>query len=215
MRRRRSNEIDVLVTAPPARERGSVMIVSMVSLIALLGAGGLAIMSARTGVSATGTDRFSKVALYAAESGIAAATQYLRENRDAAANWSAYVEPNNEDVAPIAGIAGNGAEPDDAANPFSPTMRAWYEVIVLNNTSDPAYAAGDDGDGRVILRATGHGPNGATAVLEVEMQPGSGGNQGVPCPGYAQKNINELGAGHNPCLGTVDADDMDTYRPED
>ncbi|RMH40430.1 MAG: hypothetical protein D6689_13815, partial [Deltaproteobacteria bacterium] len=76
-------------------ERGSVMLVAMVTLVGLLGIGGLAILSIQSGQSATGHERFRRVARYAAESGIAAGMEYLRDALQPGTLWSAEVVPNN------------------------------------------------------------------------------------------------------------------------
>jgi hypothetical protein len=47
---------------------------------------------------------------------------------------------------------------------------AWYEVTLFNNRSDPGYGAGDDQDGVIIIESTGHGPDGARVILEVQAR---------------------------------------------
>ena len=191
-------------------ERGSVMLIVAVVLVAAVGVSGVTLLSVRGGVRAAAHDRSTNVALYAAESGVAAAMQFLRESYvlgDAADNWSALVEPNNEDVSPNPGIVGNTKKIGEAGNLFSGDTRAWYEVLILNNTDDPGYAAGNDTDSSVILRATGHGPGGAVAIIEVQIAPSSAG-EGVPCDGYRQKAMDALGTGFNPCQEEVNAGDV-------
>jgi hypothetical protein len=92
-------------------------------------------------------------------------------------------------------------------------MQGWYSVEILNNPSDPRLAAGEDSDARVILRATGRGPNGAIAIVELEVSGAGATGIGRPCPGYGQKGLAEDGAGRNDCLGTVNISDTATLRP--
>lgn len=191
-------------------QRGSVLLVVMMVMAAMLGVGSLAVMSARMGTRSVAHDRYQGQALYAAESGLAAGVEYLRSVRDPVDNWSLEVEPENTGVLPKNGITGNTIRPGQPGYPFSATSVSWYEVTILNNQGDPGYAAGDDEDARVILRSVGHGPDGATVVLEAEIAPGTAG-AGTPCPGYAQKNADELGRATNPCLSNVNSTDTATF----
>lgn len=152
-------------------ERGNTVIVAMLILISLITLGGLTVLSVQRSMASAGHQRFQSITLYAAESGAAVAMDYLRDNLDPVNKWSAWIKPNNAEplIAP-SGIAGNGARPEHSDNLFSPEMRVWYEVVVVNNLEDPGYALGQDQDGRVILRVTGHGPNGTVARVEWDIR---------------------------------------------
>lgn len=190
------------------------MLVSMVALLALLSLGSLTVLTVRGGQSAAGHDRFTDIARYAAESGIAAGMEFLRANLEPDVMWSAQVSPYNETILMPAEILGNGIQPGEDGNPLSSDMNAWYEVEILNNETDPQFAEGNDSDGRVRLRARGHGPNGTVALIEVEMAlSGALSSAEVPCPSYAQKNITEHGTGFNPCLGTIESTNVATFKP--
>lgn len=183
----------------------------MVILIALISLGGLTTLSVQGGIASTGHDRFRSVALYAAESGAAAGMAFLRVNVNPTTYWSQFVTPNNG--APLVsppGIAGNGAEPSTASNLFTPEMRAWYQVEIVNNLDDPGFVLGEDQDGRVVLRSTGYGPNGTTARIEWDVRVTGAIVPGSPCPSYAQAGIDAHGAGLNDCMGSVTSD-MATY----
>jgi hypothetical protein len=113
--------------------------------------------------------------------------------------WSALVKPLNEpQVSLDVTEPTSGAKPGTANNPFlGDGIVAWYETKILNNKDDvpsptldanPAsppgpptlphpypgpvngYLEGVDYDGRVIIQITGHGPQEAIAILEVEVQ---------------------------------------------
>lgn len=190
------------------------MLVSMVALLSLLSLGSLTVLAVRGGQSAAGHDRFTSIARYSAESGIAAGMEFLRVNLEPGEMWSAQVSPYNETILMPAEILGNGIQPGEDGNPLSSDMNAWYEVEILNNENDPQYAAGIDSDGRVRLRARGHGPNGTVAVIEMEVAlSGALASAEVPCPSYAQKNITAHGTGHNPCLGTIESTNVATFKP--
>lgn len=184
----------------------------MLVLTGLVTLGGLTMLAVLGGVGAAGHERHKSTALFAAESGAAAAMDFLRRNVDAQAGWAAYVEPNNLSPQRPGGIVGNGDLPGEPGNLFAADINAWYEVEILNNLDDAGLALGNDDDDRVIIRATGHGPNGA--VAQVEWQVGVGSVRGTrPCPGYGQKGMAEDGAGRNDCLRTIVATDVATYNP--
>jgi hypothetical protein len=188
------------------RERGSVLVVAMVALVALAALGSLTVVTVRSSLSGTTHDQFKAVALSAAEAGISVGIDFARRNLHPDHLWSDLVYDNNE---PPAGfvhpLPGNGAKPGEAGHLFSVDAHAWYQVTILNNiddgppTVDPdtgfithaGYLAGDDTDGRIVIRSIGHGPNNASVRLEVEIQSptvfGSGcntndsGNTGQTC----------------------------------
>jgi len=190
------------------------MIVALIALTGLVTLGSLTVMSVQGGITAVSHDRHKSVALYAAESGAAAAMDYLRRNVKAGPiKFSEYVEPNNVSPQKPGGIVGNLAQPGTAGNLFSADMNAWYEVEILNNLDDPLLAVGDDSDERVIIRATGHGPNGAMAQVEWEVRANAITGLGRPCPSYGQKGMAEDGAGRNDCLKNVVSTDVATYSP--
>jgi hypothetical protein len=173
------------------QQRGSALVISVLVLTGLITLGGLTVLSVQGGVGAAGHERHKSSALYAAESGAAAAMDYLRRNIDTLANWSAFVSPANLAPHSPAGIVGNGVLPGEPGNLFAADVNAWYEVEILNNRDDPQFAAGSDDDGRVIIRATGE----------------------RPCPGYGQKGMAEDGAGRNDCLGSITNTGVATYTP--
>lgn len=203
-------------TTTPSRdnERGSIMVIAMLVMVALLGLGGLTVLNVQGGQASAGQDRFQRIAQYSAESGVHVAMEFLAANRDPATNWAAYVTPNNTGLTPIAGIAGNTIRPGITGNLFTPQLGAWYEVFILNNPSDAGFGTGGDNDARVIIRSIGHGPDGANVTIEVEVgDSGVAGPSGIPCSSYAQKGLNERGSGLNPCMGSVTSTDFATLNP--
>jgi hypothetical protein len=197
------------------RQRGSALIVATLVLAGLVTLGGLTVLSVQGGVGAAGHARHKSTALFAAESGAAAAMDFLRSNVHSQDGWSAYVNPSNANPQVPTGIVGNGAQPGDARNLFGADINAWYEVEILNNVDDTAlngFALGNDDDKRVIIRSTGHGPN--STVARVEWEVGVGvvrGNR--PCPSYGQKGMSEDGSGRNDCLDTIVSTDVATFTP--
>lgn len=190
------------------------MIVALIALTGLVTLGSLTVLSVQGGIAAVGHDRHKSVALYAAESGAAAAMDFLRSNvKSVPIYFSELVEPDNISPQRPTGIVGNLALPGAAGNLFSLDMNAWYEVEILNNRDDPGYAVGDDNDERVIIRATGHAANGAMAQVEWQVRANAVTGLGRPCPTYAQKGMAEDGAGRNDCLSTVVSTDVATYSP--
>ncbi|MBX3155456.1 MAG: hypothetical protein KF773_05625 [Deltaproteobacteria bacterium] len=184
----------------------------MIVLSGLGALSALAVVSVRGGMTAQTGDRFHVLATYAAESGGAAAMDFLRKNVNMATGWSAFVSPSNKSPQQPSGIPGNNAQPGDPRNILSEDTVGWYSVAILNNRSDSGFAAGTDNDARVIVRSTGYGPNGAVAVIEWEIS-ASTVSAGRPCPGYATEAMGEDGAGRNDCMGTVNFSDVGAMRP--
>lgn len=147
------------------------MIVMMIVLVGLGTIAGLTVISMQSSSATTNNARFNSMAVYAAESGAAAAMDFLRKNTQPSPVFlGAYVNANNGGVAPDPGIAGNDIASGVAGNLLSVDQRGSYTVLILNNRADTGFAAGDDADGIVILHVTGRGPNGAIAELEWEVK---------------------------------------------
>jgi hypothetical protein len=149
------------------------MLVALIVLSSLATLGTLTTVSVQASLKASTNDRAQTVALYAAESGGAMAIEVLRNRFDPSDGWGAFVDQySNPKRIPVGLLPANGAQPGDANNPFSADQKAWFEVDVMNNHDDAwkTGAAGVDSDARVIVRATGHGPQGSLAILEWEIQ---------------------------------------------
>jgi hypothetical protein len=201
------------VIATDARERGGAMVVAMISMVSLLGLGMVTILTLEGGMSAASNDRFKTVALYAAESGAAAGMAFLRERYTTGQRWTELVSPKNADPVAPEELPGNGVD-DGEDGLFSQGSSAWYEVTILNNVADPGFEDGADQDGRVVLRSVGHGPNGATSIVELEViARGNAAAIGRPCPGYAQRGLAEDNGGRNDCLGQVDSTIVVSVQP--
>ncbi len=189
------------------------MLVALIAVGGLITLGGMTVLSVQGGLTAVSHDRHRSAALYAAESGAAVGMNYLRGQIDPTSYWSAFVNPSNNTLESPNGIPGNGVRPGQPGNIFSADMVAWYQVEIVNNVDDPGFAAGTDDDKSVIVRSTGHGPNGSTAQVEWRISPAAFAGGGQPCPGYAMRGITEDGAGRNDCIGTIISGDVATYRP--
>ncbi|MEZ4360874.1 MAG: hypothetical protein R3B48_11895 [Kofleriaceae bacterium] len=194
-------------------ERGNALLISLIALTGLATLGNLTVASVQTGVTTASSDRFHAIALYAAESGGAAAMNYLRSTVSSSARFGALVSPANQTPQAPSAIPGNGIRPGADGNLFSADLQAWYEIQLLNNREDPGYVAGTDDDAKIVIRAVGHGPGGAIASLEWEVQASGMSAVGRPCLGYGQKGLSEDGAGRNDCMGVIDLADTATYRP--
>lgn len=161
---------------PRDSQRGNSLLLALIVMSALAALGSLTVVSTQSSLKTTTNDRAQAIALYAAESGAAVAMDFLHRHfeHDPVAptkpGWSAYIVANNTNVAsvPTTLIASNGQPP--GANPLSLDQQAWYDIQLYNNRNDPGYATGDDRDGRLIIRSTGHGPQGSVAILEWEVQ---------------------------------------------
>ena len=161
---------------PRDSQRGNSLLLALIVMSALAALGSLTVVSTQSSLKTTTNDRAQSIALYAAESGAAVAMDFLHRHFETAPvapakpGWSAYIVANNTNVASVstALIPTNGQPP--GANPFGLDQQAWYDIQLYNNRNDPGYATGDDRDGRLIIRSTGHGPQGSLAILEWEVQ---------------------------------------------
>jgi hypothetical protein len=134
------------------------MVVMLIVLVALGTIAGLTVISVQGGAAQMSAQRFSAVALYAAESGAAAAMSWIRDQHGAN-----HLTPALQ--APAPAIPGNGARPGEPGNLLSDDQQAWYEVVLLNNPGDPGGSTTDTDD-IVIVQVTGHGPDEALRRLE-------------------------------------------------
>lgn len=151
------------------RERGSVLVVALVTLSTLLMAGALTVLKVRRGGQASAESRFQSVALFAAESGVSSAMDYLRSNVAPVTFFGAMVSPSNSAVVTPLAIPGNTLAPTDPNNLFTGALEMSFAVSVWNNPSDPGFALGTDTDGIVSLRSIGRGPGNSMVVVEVEV----------------------------------------------
>jgi Tfp pilus assembly protein PilX len=160
---------------PPDRQRGNSMLLALIVLSALATLGSLTVVSVQSSFKTSTNDRAQAIAMYAAESGGAAAMEFLRKNFALANGWSAYVQPRNDPPFALSAVnlPSSGALPESPDNLFSPDQNAWFSIEILNNRSDPGFAAAagsNDMDGQVIIRSTGRGPQGSVAIIEWEVR---------------------------------------------
>lgn len=190
------------------------MVVAMITMSGLLAVATVTVVKVKRGLNASSQSRFQSVALFAAESGISAGMDFLRNNiSPAPINYGSFVTPNNNPVQSPLGIAGNTLGPGEAGNLFSGDIPMSYTVSILNNIDDPTFASGGDSDGIVTLRSVGRGPGNSQVTLEVEIDGTGSVNLSRPCPGYAQRGIAEDGAGRNDCLVDIDSTVTTEYKP--
>ncbi|MGE0549014.1 MAG: hypothetical protein AB7O24_10735 [Kofleriaceae bacterium] len=199
-------------------QRGNSLVLAMIILTALGTLAILTVLGVRGGLRATANDRFHSMAMYAAESGGAAAMDYLRANISAGTKWSAFVDPCPSGTDPLAvarfegNITGNNVAHGVAGNPFSTDNPARYYVVIYNNRGDSGLVAGDDTDARVVIRSTGYGPDGAVAIIEWEVTTQVAATSN-PCQVYAQEGQSETNAGTNDCIGAIDTGQTRTFTP--
>jgi hypothetical protein len=165
---------------PRDRERGNSLLLALIVMSALATLGSLTVVSTQSSLKTSTNHRAQTIAMYAAESGAAATMVFLRAHFDPAttnpySDWSAYLAHRNQNVQKMtaADIPGASIPPDTTGNLFTSDQQAWYEIELYNNRNDPLFSAPTgqcDGDGRLIIRATGHGPQGAVAIVEWEIQ---------------------------------------------
>jgi len=189
------------------RQRGNSLVLALIIMSALGTLGMLTLASVTGGLQTAGTDRFHAIAMYAAESGGAAAMDYLRGVVDPTTGFTAVLQSPDASA-----ITGNDRAPGATGNPFSTELHASYHVEISNNRGDSGYATSTDTDRRVVIRSTGHGPDGAAAIVEWDVQV-AGGRVTRPCPVYSQKGQSEDNSGRNDCLGTIDTSQSGSFAP--
>jgi hypothetical protein len=187
---------------PRDPQRGNSLVLALIVMSALATLGSLTVVSMQSSIQMSTNDRAQAIALYAAESGAAVAMDFLRKNFDAsgadpfggATTWGAYCAPNNGSPAdPLVDmstvIPSSDAIPGTPNNLFDRDQNAWFHIDILNNRSDLAYgnkAPNCDTDGILIIRSTGHGPQGSLAIIEWTVQRvGYWGSMKVPAPALA------------------------------
>ncbi|MBI4510320.1 MAG: pilus assembly PilX N-terminal domain-containing protein [Deltaproteobacteria bacterium] len=184
-------------------EHGGALIVSLITLVALLGIGGVTILAVQSELASAGHARFGQSALYAAESGVAAAMDFLRTRCDPTRLFTDTV--NNQSS--WSGIYGNGKRYGQTGYPFSSDTQCWYEVDILNNESDPQYGSGVDSDGIVVVQVVGHGPNQSVSTLSVEVFNNScqaASSTSTRCDAdYSQRGVNSMNSSNANCSSAV------------
>lgn len=158
-----------ITTRQDARQRGSTIVIALIVLSALLMTGTIMILKVQRGSRASSQARFQSMALFAAESGVAASMEFLRTNVVPVTFFGAFVSPNNSAVQTPLGIPGNTLPHLDPGNLFTGTNEMSYEVSLLNNIDDPGFAVGDDTDGVITMRSIGRGPGTSMVVVEVRV----------------------------------------------
>ena len=167
---------------PRDPQRGNSLVLALIVMSALATLGSLTVVSMQSSIQMSTNDRAQTIALYAAESGAAVTMAALRNLFNPAPNsgltaWSAYVTANNlppfPPITPL--VPSSGVPPGDPSgrNLFDRDQNAWYEIQLLNNRDDPSFGTGtgtNDSDGIVIIRSTGHGPQGSLAIVEWTVQ---------------------------------------------
>lgn len=147
-----------------SRERGTAMVVMLIVLVTLGTIAGLTVISVQGGAAQASAQRFSAMALYAAESGAASAMSWLKAQHEPPPNGFT----NLLNQTPL-GIPGNTIRPGQPGNLLSNDQQGWYEVKLLNNPGDPRFDFVEDSDSTIIIQSTGYGPNGAMRRLEWEV----------------------------------------------
>lgn len=187
------------------RERGSVLVIAMLVLMALLSIAGLAALQVEGYVKSSSDERFKSIADLAAESGLEMTFPYLRNNYHVQDHWGSIVHADNAPDSPAStAVPGNNRLPGEVGNPFDPKLQAWYSVRIFNNVRDPGLIVGNDDDSIIVVESTGYGPNGTVSQIVVELRSPAADSMGRPCPTYGQRGMASDNAGFNACLGQID-----------
>ncbi len=151
-------------------ERGSILLIALLVLTGLLALAALSVTKVSRGVRSASQTRFQSIALFAAESGVSAGMDFLRNNTAPLTYYSVFVSPSNTIIQTPLGIAGNTVAAGTPGSVFGASSQMSYVVSVKNNTDDPGFIAGTDSDGIVVLHALGAGPDLSRVEIEVRVQ---------------------------------------------
>jgi hypothetical protein len=193
-------------------QRGAALMLSLIVITSLLGLGALTVLSVKSDLAAAGQTRFSAAATYAAESGAEVGMDFLRTSCSTSQLFTPWISAGNAHPLMPPGIIGNGVLPGVGANPFDAATGTWYEVTIYNNLADPGLAAGIDNDGTVVLHSVGHGPDGTTAVIELETQ-------NTTCLAnfcehdFTQRNVTSRNDASTACSARVASGSLRTFTP--
>src|SRR5262245_48322821 len=105
------------------------MLLAMIVLAALGTLSALTVVSVEGGIATVGNDRYHQIAVYAAESGGAAAMDFLRKNLNLTTGWTAFVSANNANP-PQPDLPGNNQDVGTSGNLFSSDVPSWYSVQI-------------------------------------------------------------------------------------
>jgi hypothetical protein len=162
---------------PRDHQRGNSLLLALIVMSALATLGSLTVVSVQSSLKTSTNDRAAAIAMYAAESGAAITMNMLRGPASYVDpnGWSQFVLPANIGVVPLGAplLPSSGAFPGTPNNPFGADQNAWYSVEIFNNRDDPWFARPaqpNDGDGIIIIRSTGRGPQGSVAILEWQVR---------------------------------------------
>lgn len=160
-------------------EEGSVLVISLIVLVGLMSLGAIAVMSARTDMRTGGLERGERVALYAAEAGIAAAQEYLRTR----CNPNSGFDPLDGSPLPR-DLPNNAVDKPPLTDPD-----AMYDVTFdKDGACDGTRKPVDTGPACVLVRSRGEGPGGSTTLLRLTLS--------HPCEaGVITKGIYAMGGG--------------------
>ena len=167
----------------------------MIVMSALATLGSLTVVSVQGSLKASTNDRAQAIAQYAAESGVAVAMDFLRKHYNdplSGNNWSCFVHQSNLPApTPLdqSVLPGNGVLPSDTTGLklFSADQNASFQVVFLNNRDDDKFndvtvapPCNNDADSRIMIQSTGRGPQGALAIVEVEVARAPFTKDGLP-----------------------------------
>lgn len=138
-----------------AHERGAALLLMLVTLVALLGIGAMTLVAVRPAARPL-APRHQSEALYAAESGVAAALSWLAGGCEHGELPARPAHPE---------LFGNGVAPGEPGNPFDPAAGLSYEVTV------------DRAGERLLVRSLGRRGR-VEVIVEAEVE-----EEG--CPGVA------------------------------
>lgn len=146
-------------------QRGSTLLVIFL-LLALMAALAMAVLlSTRSDVRVSGTDRERQVAFSAAEAGLVYGKDYLMKHYSPQSNWT----PILTNPQATAGIK---VAYDFGGVQSIPTVKARYTFSFRNNASDPSGSPTQDNDGRLIIVSIGEALDsaGTNAIARVRLE---------------------------------------------
>jgi hypothetical protein len=161
-------------------QRGFSLVIVFLIILVMVGLAAGVMVTTQGDLQVSGSDREAKVALYAAQAGMAQAQDYLLNKANGATSWTTYL--GSGDVYLCTGATSattppRTPTPTNVANcNFDSARGGCYQFCIHNNPTDPLYFQGgaspniNDSDNIITIEAWGTvGAAGAVAVSNAHL----------------------------------------------
>jgi Tfp pilus assembly protein PilX len=148
-----------------ARQRGSSLLIIFLVLTVMSALAMAVLLTTRSDIKISGSDREHSVAFATAEAGLAYGKSFLTTQWNTTTGWSTLLQST-------AATTGVTQAYDFGGVSGMPTVKARYTYRFVNNPTDPSASATVDTDGRILVVSTGVAldPSGTTVLATTTVQ---------------------------------------------